>query len=320
MGRLKTTEQFIADARVIHGDKYDYSKVNYVNTKTKVLIVCPIHGEFWQTPDKHLNAKEGCPMCNKSFKSNRYKFIQKAREIHGDKYDYSRVEYINSQTKVLVVCPQHGEFWITPNNHLNGKGCKKCANEKLSLERRSSSEEFISKARKVHGDDYIYTEVNYVNNVTPVKIVCPKHGEFWQVPSYHLDGCGCPLCSNSALERDFRHLLVSENIKFIQSANKNDLPWIGQQHLDFYLPEYNVGIECQGRQHFNADDYFGGKDEFKVILERDQRKYNLCKENNVRLYYYTASNCMKYKDMYPYYKDNLYDDMQTILKEIRYTV
>ena len=319
MGKLKTTEQFIEDARMIHGDKYDYSNVKYVNSKTKVLIICPIHGEFWQTPDKHLNAKEGCPKClGKGL--TREEFIKKAKEIHGDKYDYSKVKYVNGQTKICVTCPVHGDFWIRPHNLLCGKGCKLCRDEKLSLERRSNTKEFISKAKKVHGDEYIYTEVNYVNCTVPIKIICPKHGEFWQVPSYHLDGCGCPQCSNSALEREFKQFLIENNINFIQSANNNDLPWIGKQHLDFYLPEYNVGIECQGGQHFKSVKYFGGEDEFKIVIDRDKRKYELCKENNVKLYYYTTRNYMKYKDEYSYYKDNLYDNMQNIIKEIRHTI
>ena len=312
-------KKFIEKAVKIHGNKYDYSKIEYKGAKEKVCIICPSHGEFWQTPDKHLNAKQGCPKCKGKQFSTEERIIQFTK-IHGDKYDYSKVKYVNNTTKICIICPRHGEFWQTPANHLKGKGCKLCRDEKLSMNRRSNNKEFIEKAKKIHGNDYSYDKIKYVNNVTPIEIVCPIHGSYWQKPIYHLDGCGCPECSNSSLEREFKNILIENNIKFIHTANKKDLPWIGLQHLDFYLPEYNVAIECQGRQHFISDDYFGGDEKFKLTLERDLRKYNLCKKNNVKLYYYTASNCMKYENKFQYYSNNLYDSKETIINKIKHIV
>lgn len=119
-----------------HGDKYDYSKVEYVNTKTKVCIICPEHGKFFQTPNDHVSGGKGCVKCG--FASNALKrsknidkFIEDAKKLHGDKYDYSKVEYINSSTKVIIICKNHGElteFTQTPNKHLEGRGCPDCAN------------------------------------------------------------------------------------------------------------------------------------------------------------------------------------------------
>ena len=118
MSKKFTREEFIRRAKEVHGDKYDYSKLEYVDTKTKVCIICPEHGVFWKFPYDHLGGG-GCPKCSAYGKEE---FIQKAREVHGDKYDYSKVNYVNSYTKVCIICPEHGEFWQKPNSHINGSG------------------------------------------------------------------------------------------------------------------------------------------------------------------------------------------------------
>jgi hypothetical protein len=129
----KTTEQFIKKAKEVHGDKYDYSKVEYVNNETKVCIICPKHGEFWQKPSNHLQGK-GCLDCCGSRKKTTEQFITEAREKHGDKYDYSKVEYVNGKTKVCIICPKHGEFYQKPERHLQRQGCPKCNSSKLESE------------------------------------------------------------------------------------------------------------------------------------------------------------------------------------------
>ena len=205
----KTTEQFIEEARQVHGDKYGYSKVEYVNKHTKICVICPEHGEFWQTPKNHLRGDE-CPFCAGNIKLTTEQFIEKARQVHGDKYDYSKVEYINAYTKVCIICPEHGEFWQTPNNHTNGKcGCPFCAsNVKLT------TEEFIEKARKVHGDKYDYSKVEYINSHTKVCIICPEHGEFWQTPSIHTDGiCGCPFCASKKVTNEQVRTKILERLE-----------------------------------------------------------------------------------------------------------
>ena len=194
-----TTDEFIAKAKKIHGDKYDYSKVKYIDTKSKVCVVCPEHGEFWQTPSHHLSGC-GCPKCANKNKgeyrrSSKKDFITKARKIHGDKYDYSKVDYVNNYTKICIICPEHGEFWQTPHNHLSGQGCPKCGVEKQT----STKEEFIKKAKEIHGDKYDYSKVDYSNAHTKVCIICPNHGEFWQTPNNHLRGHGCPKCKRNKL-------------------------------------------------------------------------------------------------------------------------
>jgi len=318
-GKLVTdTESFIKEARKIHGDKYDYSKVEYVNTMSKVCIICPIHGEFLQTPNKHLSGNN-CPKCShQSYLHTTESFIKEARKIHGDKYDYSKVRYINAHTKVCIICPIHGEFWQLPTNHLRGKGCQKCKNELLGNLNSSSTNDFIIKAKNIHGDKYDYSKVEYVNNHTKVCIICSIHGEFWQNPNHHLRGHGCRKCRESHLEKDIRLVLEREGINYISSQH---FKWLGRQHLDFYLIDYGIGIECQGEQHFIKVNRFNKKKTLEEIIHKDLNKNNLCKLNNIKLFYYTSSLIDSLvKEKPSFYRDNLFTSTDEIIQKIRDTL
>ena len=283
-----TTEEFIAKAKKTHGDKYDYSKVKYANNKTKVCIICPEHGEFWQTPHNHL-VGQNCPQCtNNNLKKNTTDFIKQAVEIHSDKYDYSKVEYIKNSEKVCIICPKHGEFWQTPKRHLAGDGCPICrVNKKLT------TEEFIAKAKKTHGDKYDYSRVEYVNARTKICIICPEHGEFWQTPHSHICGDGCPNCRISHLENEVKTMLDENNIVY---EYQKHFSWLGKQSLDFYIPSRNIAIECQGSQHFFPYDFFGGEKGLTETKNRDMKKKKLCDDNGVSLLYYGRySGCIKNK-------------------------
>lgn len=281
--------EFIWKAIQIHGYKYNYRKVDYKNCKEKVCIICPKHGEFWQTPDKHLQGQK-CPKCSNKIISEKlcndiYYFIKKAKEVHGNKYDYSKVEYINNSTKVCIICPKHGEFYQLPSNHLKGYGCYKCCGLK------KTNSDFINQAKLVHGDKYDYSKVEYKGANIKVCIICPIHGEFWQTPNSHLNAkAGCPFCNESKLEIEVKEFLDKTKIKYIRQYKPSFLKSkTNSQSLDFYLPDYNIAIECQGRQHFKPVDYFGGKVEFDKIVKRDKRKYNLCIDNGIKLLYYTKA-------------------------------
>ena len=315
-GKIRlTTEEFIRKAKDIHGGRYDYSKVEYVNARTKVCIICPEHGEFRQTASEHLRG-QGCPKCaqekkkDSSLTSTTEEFIRKAKEVHGDRYDYSKVEYVNVRTKVCIVCPEHGEFQQMPNNHLNGQGCPKCGQEK----RNSNTEEFIRKAKEVHGDRYNYSKVEYVNAYTKVRIICPIHGDFEQNAHSHLNGRGCPKCNESQMEKNTAKFLDENNIEYIRQTRKKDLVWLGRQSLDFYLPKYNIAIECQGEQHFKTVDFFGGKRGYSDRLKKDLSKYNKCLSNNVKIIYYVPErlveeviNNTKYNNIYN--SENVFSDL-----------
>lgn len=186
MKRL-TKDEFIKKSKKIHGDKYDYSKVDYKNSRDKVTIICPIHGEFQQKANEHLRG-HGCSKCGGTHKLTQEQFIDKSKEVHGDKYDYTDLVYTNMQTKVKIKCPIHGEFEQLPSLHLKGNGCPKCAG------RCSSTEDYINKAKEIHGDKYDYSKVVYNGNNELITIICPIHGEFQQRAVKHLIGHGCQKC------------------------------------------------------------------------------------------------------------------------------
>jgi hypothetical protein len=124
--RSKTLNVFLSEAKNIHGDKYDYSKVNYINAMTPVEIICPIHGAFWQRPNDHIHRKYKCKKCARNNRMTTTDFIEKARLVHGRKYDYSKVRYVSTKNPVTIICPEHGEFEQRPEHHLKGCGCKAC--------------------------------------------------------------------------------------------------------------------------------------------------------------------------------------------------
>lgn len=301
---FKTQDDFICEANNIHNGKYDYSKVEYKGDKEKVCIICPKHGEFWQTPYNHLKGK-GCPDCYGNRKLTTEQFIEKAKNIHGDKYDYSKVEYKNTDTKVCIICPEHGEFWQTPYKHIKRQqGCSICGDTK-----KTTTEEFIKKAHKIHGNRYDYSKVEYVNQDTKVCIIChsknkfgKEHGEFWQTPNKHLQGHGCPNCKMSYLEEQVKNTLDEFKISYKYQANKKQLKWLGTQTLDFYLFGLNCAIEVQGQQHFIPVKHWGGEKNLEKIKELDKNKKELCEKNNVKLYYIT-------------YNENIIEKTKKILNE-----
>ena len=300
--QMFTTESFILKYKEKYGDKYDLSKVEYIGSHIKVCVICPEHGEFWITPNSLLNGR-GCPRCANNVKFTKDDFIKRAKAIHGNKYDYSKVEYINNRTKVLIICPEHGEFYQTPSKHLMGRGCRLCANEKISKAKKDTFEDFTNKARKIHGEKYTYHEDTYVASNVKTKITCPKHGDFWQLPAAHLRYVGCPRCRKSTLEQNIENLLKENNLTYIDQYN---IEWLGKQTLDFYLPEYNTAIECQGRQHYQPVSAFGGEDYLKITKARDLNKLNLCTEHGIKLLYYADKQ----------YNDEIITDKQQLIEEI----
>ena len=293
--------EFIEKSKKIHGDKYNYSKSNYVNDKTKVCIICPEHGEFWQDPHTHLKGS-GCKKCCWHDKYNTNTFIEEAKKIHNDKYDYSKVVYNGSHNKVCIICPEHGEFLQEAKSHLKGCGCPKC-NKSYKL----NKETFIEKAKQIHGEKYNYSKVEYINNHTEVCIICPEHGEFWQEPRHHLTGNGCPSCKESKLEKSMRDALDENKITYIEKCNSKHFKWLGKQHLDFYLPDYNIAIECQGIQHFKEHKFFSNTLEGRKKL--DKKKFNLCKENGINVIYYSNLGIT-----YPY---DVYENKNKIINIIK---
>ena len=271
-----TISDFITKAKNVHGDKYDYSLSEYKNNETKIKIICPNHGIFEQTPNSHL--RHNCIKCTiDNSLSNVNDFIQKAKDIHGDKYDYSLVEYKGSHKKIKIICTVHGIFEQVTSSHLNGRGCNKC----FAKNKCESNEEFIKKAKEIHGNKYEYSLIEYENVTKKMKIICKKHGVFEQSASYHLRGIGCPICRESKGEEKISKFLKSKNINFERGKRFPDCRNILPLPFDFYLSKYDMCIEFDGKQHFIQHKLWSNLID---IQKRDKIKNIYCKENNIILH------------------------------------
>lgn len=283
----KTTEKFIEEAKKIHGDKYDYSKVIYTGAMNKVCIICPVHGEFWQTPNKHLLG-QGCVLCHRPVHDTD-SFIKKAKELYGDSYDYSKVEYVNEKDKIKIICKIHGEFMVSPNNFLNGKTCPKCRKIK-NQEKNSKSgyASFLERASKIHYNKYDYSKVKYINAKTKICVICSEHGEFWQTPDAHLRGNGCPRCRESKLERIVQKILESNGIPFVRQYTPEffkEKKSCSYQKCDFFIPSHKTVIECQGGQHFKVVKNLDNENSLKRRIELDIEKKRKLDSHGIKVLY-----------------------------------
>ncbi|NKB61253.1 MAG: hypothetical protein GKR95_03620 [Gammaproteobacteria bacterium] len=197
MSRRVTTEDFVRRAREKHSNRYDYSKVLYKAAKKKVTIICLKHGEFEQTPANHCTGY-GCPECGGNKPLTLDRFINRANKIHNGRYDYSRVVFKNVESKIEIICPNHGSFHQRLATHLKGYGCDKCGRVNVANKLSHTYERFLDDARKAHGNRYDYSQVEYINALTKVTIICPEHGPFRQNPANHIRDVGCPKCGDES--------------------------------------------------------------------------------------------------------------------------
>lgn len=278
MSRKLNTDEFITNCVNKFGNEYDYSLVNYNGNKTKVKIICNIHGVFEQTPNNHLSKCHKCPKCSIKYKDTN-RFINDSVKVHGNKYDYSLSEYKSAESVIKIICKEHGIFEQIARIHSSGSGCTLCSNSKYRL----NFEDLILRFNTIHNNKYDYSLVNFINTRTKIKIICKEHGIFEQKPNSHLFGKGCPICRESKGEINIREYLKDKKINFIsqfkfkECFNKLELPF------DFYLPDMNICIEYNGEQHYRPVKYFGGDKGFSLRLKRDKIKKDFCKKNNIIL-------------------------------------
>lgn len=279
-----TQEQFIEQARAIHGDKYDYSKVEYINNHTKVTVICPKHGPFEVQPSVH-KAGFNCPKCAAEAASIRNSmgkdtFVKRATEIHGDSYDYSEVVYKNSDTPVKIICPEHGAFTQRPAHHLKGCGCKRCGYNKFTGRNnpkyQRTQEEFEARAREIHGDRYDYSQFVYKGSGVKGTIICKAHGPFEQTPNSHLNQRqGCPKCNNNISKPEqevFQYVrsLLAPEIQINQSNRTVIYPY----ELDIVIPKLKLAVEFNGTR-WHCEDY--------KAQNYHQKKVDLCERKGWRL-------------------------------------
>lgn len=287
MPKRKTTEEFIDSAIATHGSKYNYSKVDYINNLTPVSIICHIHGEFIIKPAYHLTTI-GCQKCGNNAKSlSKLKrceqFIVDATQIHGYKYDYSKVEYISSQKEVIIICKLHGEYLQKPKYHTTGSGCHICGRNISDINRTKSTEKFISDAIQIHGNRYDYSYTSYIRNTEKVKIYCKTHGEFKQEANSHLRGIGCPKCKVSKNESKISDWLIINNIEYVQEKRFSDCRYKYPLPFDFYIPSLNICIEYDGEHHFIPIKNWGGENHLRMTQLRDSIKTQYCIDNGITL-------------------------------------
>lgn len=274
MSRRLELKDFIERARKIHGKKYGYGAVKYRNIDSKVKIKCPIHGYFLQTPWVHIGrAKSGCPKCgdlrtaSKLRAENERNFVRDARRVHGRKYDYSAVVYVAMQKKIKVICPEHGEFFQTPESHIRMKSeCPKCGHRKAGLSRRERHRKlFAKKAKKVHGNLYDYSASFYEASAKPIQIRCKEHGVFTQAANNHLNGYGCPKCGADQLRKNF----AFTNREFLKKARS-----VHGRRFSYLSKYFNsltpVKIKCKKHGLFTQKpaDHLGGAGCVKCSNER----------------------------------------------------
>ena len=261
MSRKLTKEEWIENAKKIHGGRYDYSKVEYVHTKVKVVIVCQEHGEFQQSPNSHAKGN-GCPKCGRIAavktgigpkKRTIEEVIAAAKQVHGNRYDYSLIESSGVFDKVTIVCAEHGPFKQGINTHLSGSGCPKCFRNR----KRLNNEIFILRGKEKYGDLFDYSLIEYVNNTTPVTLICKKHGKFTVIPANHIkrDG-GCKECQKEKTSA----ANVKGNSYFIaksKEVHKDTYDYSESQYVSAQTP---IAIRCRthGIFHQPPNDHYGG--------------------------------------------------------------
>lgn len=278
MSAKLTRERFIERSQLAHADhpdQYDYSQVEYINNLIPVTILCRDHGPFRQRPAHHMNG-HGCPRCKADLTSQRCRidqnaFITKAQAVHGDRFDYSRAQYVLTNRKVEIVCPEHGSFWQTPNAHISvGAGCPRCAGK------NRSTETFVAEARVVHGDRYGYDKTEYQHIKDKLTITCPVHGDFDQSAEAHLIGRGCRFCwyEASASQGEQEVATWVAGLGLDTWRNRRDLLDIAFE-IDIFFPSLRVGIEYNG--------CYWHSDKFDKNTRVHEFKHRLARQAGIRL-------------------------------------
>lgn len=302
MGRRKLiTSEIIQRIEEKFPGKYDTSLVDYIDKKTNITLICKDCGYVWNVTTNNLfSNNQMCPECRKALqRENRQsyyqkEFIRKSAKIHNNKYDYSKVDYKDNNTEVIITCPEHGEFSQTPHSHLEGHGCRECQYEKVSSFMKEvkkevnlkCKEEFSSKANKIHNNKYNYDKTDYINSRSDVTITCPIHGDFEQNAAQHLAGAGCPCCNNSRGENLVISILEENNINYETQVKIIPDNYDRYFKIDFQVILNNkiYFIEYNGKQHYVPIEYFGGVLQFESYQTiRDIKLREYCQNHNIQL-------------------------------------
>jgi len=245
-----TQEEFVYKANKIHNNKYTYDKTEYVNAKSKITITCPVHGNFTQLANNHINGY-GCKKCAKEelYSNNTMtidEFLSKSNKIHNNFYIYTKTKYIKSYKKIIITCPKHGDFEQLPYVHIRGFGCIKCSNEKKSLQYTHSNDDFIKKANVIHNKLYDYSKCIYKGTRAKICIICPIHGEFHQIAHNHLNGMGCKKCAMISQ----KSIITKSNKEFIDRCRNVHGNLYNYDKTNYKGSKYKVCITCNSHGPF----------------------------------------------------------------------
>ena len=252
--RREKEKLFIEKAKSVHPGKYGYSNVHYVlSTLENVNITClTCEKDFPQTPNNHLNG-QGCRTCGeRAQRKTLDTFIYQANEVHEHTYTYGNFVYVNYRTLGLITCPKHGDFPQTPGRHLQGDGCPTCGVQARADKQRKTLNEFVREANEMHEQKYTYGNFVYISSDTLGLITCPKHGDFPQSATNHLQGRGCPMCINQ-----------TEGLVYIKLKEKLEIPGFKVEHMGNRVSEgvgrmdiritkgcLTIYVEIDGPHHF----------------------------------------------------------------------
>jgi Zn finger protein HypA/HybF involved in hydrogenase expression len=269
-----TPATILKRAKQMHGDKYTYPNLVFQTIHDKITIHCPTHGDFEQRIYAHINEGQGCPQCgydNREIKHRRTtkEFIAEARKVFGKLYDYSKVDYADRRTHVLIGCKKHGFFRQQPYLHLKGHHCPYCSGRGAS---KHSQQSFITIANKIHGDKYDYSKTVFERMTDNLTIICPKHGEFSQRAGNHIHlQNGCPKCANAIrTSKGEKSLLKLVTSHYDGKVDENNRQALGGQEIDVYLPDLRLGFEYHGI-YWHLETVRGRKFHYnKWKLARDQ--------------------------------------------------
>lgn len=293
-----TNDEYITKIKLVHGDRYDLSLVDFKGSRYPVKAICKDHGEFEMRADNFVKGSN-CPRCGRVItgqktKSDIEEFRERSDNLYGDIYDTSESIYLGSNLSITVFCRKHGYFNTIPARFLSGDGCYKCGREKhaisLSKSLRELFDSFVLRSRKIHGNKYGYYFEHYFGRGLKTKIKCPTHGFFWQNSDSHSAGIGCPYCNESTgekrLAKIFDKLEVSYQREYKIPNTKT------RYEYDFFLPDHGVLIEFHGRQHFEPVEIFGGQKALEDTQRRDKAKVELAKAHKIPLVEFTHKDML----------------------------
>lgn len=280
MKRL-TNKEFIKRASEKHKNKYDYSLCDYKDTHSKVKIKCPKGHIFEQIAWDHLNGR-GCKFCDHERTASINKLSldeikKRLFQLYGNKFKFTFTGYTKIEDKIHCTCPKHGEFIIRISGLFDGHNCWKCKGTQPS---KGNIELFLERSRQIHNGYYDYSKSIYTKGKDKLIIICPKHGEFLQSASAHMQGQGCPSCKMSKGEKLIRTWLLNNNVKFNPQHSFDDFK---RRYYDFYLPEYDICIEYDGELHYTGPKRLGGEEKLKKRQQIDKIKTEYCIKNNIKL-------------------------------------